>query len=128
MLLEVGCIQKGHRASCDIFLVSECSLLGGSRAYRRLRSNLAKCMGQSVRHVGFLHNREVCITIVAWGEASFVVRKEAAPSIVPSKIFAVSREQEGGEGRCRRSIQAASDWVPSSDRILFLGSWTITRP
>ena len=121
-------MQKGYRASCDVFLVSEGSLFGGSKVSRRLRSKLAKCMGQSVRHVGFLQKRELCITIVAWGEASFVVRNEAAPSTVPCGIFAVSREQEGTGGRCRRCMQAASDWVPGSERILVLGSWTMTAP
>ena len=48
--------------------------------------------------------------------------------MVPSIICAVNREQEGGGGRCRRCMQAASDWVPSSDLIAFWGSCRTTRP
>ena len=111
-----------------LYVVSLDSGVKGSRAIRRLRSKVGRCIGQSVRHIGFFWNRALCITIVAFCEASFVVRKEAGPLIVPSMICAVNREQEGGEGRCRRCMQAASDWVPRNDRILFLGSCRMTRP
>ena len=78
--MDVGSLQKGHRVSYFVFVGSFSSEFGGSRAVSRLRSKLARCIGQSVRHIGFLCNREVCITIVACGEASFVVRKEAVLS------------------------------------------------
>jgi hypothetical protein len=48
--------------------------------------------------------------------------------MVPSMICSVSREQYGGGGRCRRCMQAATDWVSRNDRVLFLGSCRVTRP
>ena len=48
--------------------------------------------------------------------------------MVPSMICAVSREQDGGGSRCRRCMQAATDWVSRNDRVLFLGSCRVTRP
>lgn len=67
-------MQKGHRVSCVLLVVSDSYVLGRSKSIMRLRSEVARCIVQSVRHVGFLRNREVCITMVAWGEAIFVVK------------------------------------------------------
>lgn len=37
--------------------------------------------------------------------------------MVPLRMCAVNRELEGGDGRCRLCMHAASDWVPMMDRV-----------
>ena len=108
--MDVGSLQKGHRVSYFVLSVSLNSEFGGSRAVSRLRSKLARCIGQSVRQIGFFRNREACITTVACCETRLVVRKDAGPSMVPSMICAVNREQEGG-GRSLPSLHAGCKWL-----------------
>ena len=54
----IGRWVAAEGASCVIsfFVVSLDSKLGGNRAIRRFWSNLARCIGQSVRHVFFLES------------------------------------------------------------------------